>query len=121
MIKTLKLALKVLGRRKFFTFISLFGISLTLVVLMVATAILDNIFAPRAPESRFDRVLYVVKVVQKGPNVTMMEEPGFAFVQQFVKTLHGIERAATFSNPQETAIYKNGQRIDTTIKRTDGD
>ena len=33
-----KLALKVLARRKFFTFISLFGISMTLVVLMVAVA-----------------------------------------------------------------------------------
>ena len=47
----LKLAWKVLGRRKFFTFISLFGISMTLVVLMIATAVLDNFYAPRAPES----------------------------------------------------------------------
>ena len=42
----LKIALKVLARRKFFTFISLFGICITLVVLMVATAMLDQIFAP---------------------------------------------------------------------------
>jgi putative ABC transport system permease protein len=121
MFRTFKLALKVLGRRKFFTFISLFGISLTLVVLMVATAILDNLFTPRAPESRFDRVLYVVKVVEKGPHVTMQMEPGFAFIQQFVETLPDIERAGAFANAQETAIYKSGRRIDTTVKRTDGD
>jgi len=42
----LKIALKVLRRRKFFTFISLFGITLTLAVLMVGAAILDNAFAP---------------------------------------------------------------------------
>ena len=120
-MKTIKLALKVLARRKFFTFISLFGISLTLVVLMVATAILDNIFAPGGPESKFDRVLYVIKVVERGPNVTMMMEPGYAFVQKYVKTLPNIERAAVFSNNQETAIYKNGRRIDTTVKRTDAD
>ena len=36
----LKLALKVLSRRKAFTAISLFGISMTLAVLMVAAAIL---------------------------------------------------------------------------------
>src|SRR5437868_14662451 len=96
----LKLALKVLGRRKFFTFISLFGISLTLVVLMVATAILDNLFAPRAPESRFDRVLYVIKVVQKGPHATMMEEPGYRFLQEYVKKVQGIERAGIFSSAQ---------------------
>ena len=45
-----KIALKVLARRKFFTFISLFAISFTLLVLLVATALLDNVFAPRAPE-----------------------------------------------------------------------
>ena len=120
-MRTLKLALKVLARRKFFTFISLFGISLTLVVLMVATAILDNIFAPGGPESRFDRVLYVVKVVEKGPHATMMMEPGYGFIQKYLKTLPDIERAAAFANAAETAIYKNGRRIDTTVKRTDAD
>ena len=57
----LKLAWKVLWRRKFFTAISLFGICLTLVVLMVATAVLDHIFAPMAPEVRQDRTLGVFR------------------------------------------------------------
>ena len=48
----LKLAVKVLLRRKFFTFISLFGISFTLLVLMVATAMLDHAFGPHAPETK---------------------------------------------------------------------
>ena len=48
----LTVAVKVLLRRKFFTCISLAGISLTLVVLMVATAVLDHMFAPAAPEPR---------------------------------------------------------------------
>ena len=48
----LKIALKVLVRRKFFTFISLFGISFTLVVLMVVTAMLDHMLAPMAPERK---------------------------------------------------------------------
>ena len=38
----LSLAVKVLLRRKFFTFISLFGISFTLLVLMVVTALFDH-------------------------------------------------------------------------------
>ena len=58
----LKLAFKILGRRKFFTFISLFGITVTLVVLVVVSAILDNLFEPRQPESRFDRVLRTDRV-----------------------------------------------------------
>lgn len=55
----IKMALKVLTRRKFFTFISLFGISLTLLVLMVFSAMLDHIFAPHSPEARLDRTLGV--------------------------------------------------------------
>ena len=56
---TLVLAWKVLTRRKLFTAISLFGVALTLLVLVVASALVDHVFAPRSPERRFDRVLGV--------------------------------------------------------------
>ena len=121
MANYLKLAIKVLQRRKFFTFISLFGISLTLVVLMVATAVLDNLFAPRAPESRFDRTLFVFRVSQSGANARMTTEPGYRFVQEYVKPLTGAERIATFSNQQKLAIYKGASKIDVYVKRTDAD
>ena len=50
MIKSyLKLAWKVLLRRKFFTFISLFGIAFTLVVLTLVTALVDHVVAPIHP------------------------------------------------------------------------
>lgn len=119
MTSYIKLALKILGRRKFFTFISLFGISLTLVVLMVATAILDNFFAARAPESRFDRVLLVYRVSKIGPRDREQSEPGYGFLDRFVRPLHDIEASSIFSNPIDTAIYKSGTRIDTAVKRTD--
>src|SRR5256885_5573637 len=120
MKNTIKLALKVLGRRKFFTFISLFGISLTLVVLMVATAMFDNFFAPRAPESRFDRVLLIYRVSEIGPHDRQLSEPGYGFLDRFMRPLRGIERSSIFSNPIDTAIYKNGSRIDVALKRTHG-
>ena len=46
-------------RRKFFTAISLFGISFTLLVLMLAAALLDHILAAQPPESRSDRILAI--------------------------------------------------------------
>ena len=79
---SLKLALKVLARRKFFTFISLFGIAMTLVVLMVATAVLDNFFAPRAPESRFDRVAHRRARPEHGPDDTESSKPGHGFLDR---------------------------------------
>jgi len=116
-----KLALKVLGRRKFFTFISLFGISMTLVVLMVATAVLDNFFAPRAPESRFGRVLTITRVTARGPDETQSMEPGYALLDGWMRPLHDVERTSIFSNIQSTAIYRGDSRIDTDVKHTDGD
>ena len=58
-LATLKLAVKVLLRRKFFTAVSLFAISVTLVVLMVAAALLDHVVGAMPPESRQGRMLSV--------------------------------------------------------------
>ncbi|MDX2032548.1 MAG: ABC transporter permease, partial [Blastocatellia bacterium] len=55
----LKIAFKVFLRRKFFTFISLFAISITLVVLMVAVARLDKMFGRMPPENKQERTLGV--------------------------------------------------------------
>ena len=116
----IKLALKVLSRRKFFTFISLFGISLTLVVLMVATAMLDNLFAPRAPETRFDRVLMVRVLEEAGPVHDRMSTPGYWFVDNYVRGLPGAEAVSVFSVASPAALYHGGEKIETHMMRTDG-
>ena len=114
-----KLAFKVLGRRKFFTFISLFGITLTLVVLLVATAIIDNMFAPRKPESRFDRVLCLYRVTLRGPENTESMNPGFGLIHDWVYTLPGIEAAGAFSETESIAIYRQNGRSESELKKTD--
>ena len=121
MIKNyIKLALKVLGRRKFFTFISLFGISLTLVVLMVATTFLDNLFAPRQPETKFDRVLMVRVLGEYGPEGGRTSQPGYWFLDKYVRGLPGAESIALYAESSLAAMYHNGQKIETHIRRTDG-
>jgi putative ABC transport system permease protein len=52
-----KLAFKVLGRNKFFTGISLFGISFTLLILMLITALYDAEFGKNPPLSKKDRMV----------------------------------------------------------------
>lgn len=116
----IKLALKVLARRKFFTFISLFGIVLTLVVLMVGTAVLDNAFAPRAPESRFDRALVVYTIGIYGERGGMTGGPGYKFADKYVRGLDGAEAISVFSNFERAAMYRNGQKIETRVRHTDG-
>ncbi len=74
----LKVAIKVLLRRKFFTFVSLFGIAFTLLVLIVAAAMLDNTLAPRPPETRLDRILGIERVKLQGPENVSIGEPGLS-------------------------------------------
>ena len=126
MIKNyLKVALKVLGRRKFFTFISLFGISITLVVLMVATALLDQVFAPGAPEVHSDRTLGIYQVGLSSENIIYTGFAGYGLLDRVLRDLPkevpAVERTSIFS-VQSTAIsYLNGKRVESWFKRTDGE
>ncbi|MEO1711708.1 MAG: FtsX-like permease family protein [Bacteroidota bacterium] len=61
----LKLAIKVLGRRKFFTFISLFGISFTLMILMIVTAFLDTQIGKNAPLTNSDELVFTDMIIMK--------------------------------------------------------
>jgi putative ABC transport system permease protein len=116
----IRIALKVLARRKFFTFISLFGISLTLVVLMVATAVMDNVFSARKPESRFDRVLTVNRVRMSGPRRSMTGGPGHGLLTKYMTGLPGAEVTSIASDVSSLAVYHEGRKVDTHIRRTDG-
>lgn len=115
-----KIAIRVLGRRKFFTFISLFGITLTLVVLMVAAAVLDNMFAARAPESRFDRVVGVYTLGLYGERGGYTGFPGYRFVDQYARGLAGAEETSIFSVQQPMTTYHEGRKVETHLRRTDG-
>jgi putative ABC transport system permease protein len=119
-INYLKIGLKVLGRRKFFTFISLFGISLTLVVLMVVTAVLDNAFSPRAPESRFDRSLVIYSIGIYGANGGWTGNPGYGFLDKYVRGLAAAEKMSFFTDTERTVLYHHGRKIETRMRWTDG-
>ncbi|HEX9460934.1 MAG TPA: ABC transporter permease [Thermoanaerobaculia bacterium] len=118
---SLKLAIKVLARRKVFTTISLVGIAMTLAVLMVATAILDNILAPRAPESRLDRIMTVVFVSMHGPKTTEQSNPGRGFLDKTIRNLPGVERTSTYSEIQSVVVYDGASRVELPYRRADAE
>jgi putative ABC transport system permease protein len=115
------LAAKVLLRRKFFTFISLFAISFTLLVLTIATAMLDHAFGPAAPESRQDRTLAVQYAILYGPHNITGKSPGFKLFDQYARNLPGVERLSIFTNNFEAVSYVNGQKVQSSMKRTDAE
>jgi putative ABC transport system permease protein len=116
-----KLAFKVFLRRKFFTFISLFGISFTLVVLMVATSVLDNSFAPLAPEVNQDRSVYLTRARMFGDHAGWMSGAGFRLLDRYVRNLPGAERMSIYTNTGAVYAYPGGQKVGIQLKETDGE
>jgi putative ABC transport system permease protein len=121
LLHTFKTAIKVLLRRKFFTAASLFGISFTLVVLMVAAAMFDHVFAPRAPEVNADRSLGIYNVVMSGPNWRRNGPPGYKFLADTTHDLPGTERVTLHSTPSDAVAFVGGERVALQLKRTDGE
>ncbi len=119
----IKMALKVLLRRKVFTCISLVTISFTLMVLMVATALFDHVFGSFPPETRADRTL-VMKMIT-GENTEevgkRIGQPSHAFLKRYVSPLTQAEKVSIstgFWSPEVT--YRNGVKIESGLKYTDG-
>lgn len=117
----LKIAFKVFLRRKFFTLISLFGISFTLVVLMVATALLDHVFAPLAPEVNQGRTLAVNRASMFGEHSMWSSSAGYRLLDGCARNLPGAERMSIVSRPQTVYSYPNGNKVRIDLKRTDAD
>jgi putative ABC transport system permease protein len=113
------LAAKVLLRRKFFTFISLFGISFTLLVLMVITAMFDHAFAKMPPETRQDLTLGVHNAVMYGPHSTMQSNAGYKLFNTYARNLPGVERLSLYTGDRTVHSYVDGQKIESALKGTD--
>ena len=117
----LKIAIKVLLRRKFFTVVSLFGISFTLVVLMVATAVLDHVIAPMPPEVDQDRTVSIMRASMYGENSQWNGGAGFRLLDRYARDLPGAERMSIFTSPEQVYSYPSGTKVGVALKRTDGE
>lgn len=117
----LRLAWRVLWRRRFFTATSLFGISVTLVVLMVATALLDHTFAPMPPEVRQERTLGIFRARFTGPHSTWNSAAGYRMLDRYARNLPGVERMGMVSVPTEVQSYPGGTCVDSTMRRADAE
>lgn len=119
----LKITLAVLKRRKFFTFISLFGISFTLTILVVATAFMDHLIAPGYPEVNRDRSLYVWNLKEKDTkNGGMSSGPvSFSFINKYIRTLKTPAKVSAASMPNSINIYLNNHKLKVNYRYTDAD
>ncbi len=119
----IKMALKVLLRRKVFTCISLVTISFTLMVLMVATALFDHVFGSFPPETRADRTLILqsIKGEKLGETGYIVNSPSYAFLKRYVSSLAQAEKVSISGGGASTeATFRKGEKIESELKYTDG-
>lgn len=116
-------AYKVFMRRKLFTAINLGCIVLTLVVLMVITALLQSTFWPDGVEGRSDRFLQVYGMRSesadgKSTNTSLL---GFKTIDKYLKPLPGVERVSAFTIPNTVSVYQGDRVSQLDLRRVDAD
>jgi putative ABC transport system permease protein len=114
-----KIAIAVLRRRKFFTFISLFGISFTLTILLVLTAFIDKVVGDNYPDKKRDRSLYINRVEEKGKNSNNSSQPSYYFLTHFAGAMKTPVKMTVFSGFSGTNTYINNKKIAVDYKYTD--
>ncbi|MFB9844963.1 ABC transporter permease [Mucilaginibacter ginsenosidivorans] len=116
-----KIAIAVLKRRKFFTFISLFGISFTLTILLVLTAFIDKVVGDNYPDKKRDRSLYVSRISQSGKNTMQSGPPSFYFLDHYARTLKTPVSIGISSGFNGTNTYVNNKKIAVNYKYTNAE
>ena len=115
-----KIAIAVLRRRKFFTFISLFGISFTLTILIVLTAALDHVTSTGYPEVNRNRSLYITFLKQQNPKAQgqMQGLMSFYFLNHYVGSLKTPAKVAIHSLFTPTNTYIRDKKLVIDVKYT---
>jgi putative ABC transport system permease protein len=120
LLSYLKIAWRGWQRRKFFTGISLFGISFTLMVLVVLFALFDHAVGAQAPERRTDRLLFINRMVLRGPESQGSSSLSYSFLERHVRPLRTPE-AVAISEAYSTnvALYVGQQAMKADRRCTD--
>ena len=116
-----KIAIAVLRRRKFFTFISLFGISFTLTILLVLTAFIDKVINDNYPDKKRDRSLYISRVELKGKESMNAGGLTYHYINQYVAKMKTPVKVAISSGFGSTNTYVNNRKIVINYKYTNAD
>ena len=116
----LKIAIAVLKRRKFFTAVSLFVISFTLMVLMILAAFIDKIITDNYPDKKRDRSLYITTIEQIGYKHGSRNGGSFSyyFLDHYTSGLKMPKMVAISSNYKGTNTYVNNKKIEVNYKYT---
>jgi putative ABC transport system permease protein len=116
-------AWKVFMRRKLFTAINLACIVLTLVVLMVISALLETTFWPTGVEGKSERFLqiYTMRSMSADRSTIRTGTLGFKTIDKYLKPMAGVERVSAFTTPDTVSVYQGERVSELQMRRVDAD
>lgn len=113
-------------RNKLFTFISLFGISLTLTILIVGASFYDYFTKSNYPAYKQDKILYTGQMQlwgDKKGNTYYNQSMGHAsyhFLNKYIKTMEIPERVSIYSSRfSNVSTFINSRKAELFVKYTD--
>ena len=116
-------AWNVFQRRKLFTAINLACIVLTLVVLLVVTALLQEAFYPSGVEHRSNRFLQVHLLEATNDKHTAISRSplGYRIIDKYLKPMPGVEMVAAVTGLEPTAVIMNGVSTEVNMRHADAE
>jgi putative ABC transport system permease protein len=124
----LKIAIKVLLRKKFYTLVTLFCISITLSIVIILSSFIEHMEDTLPPKSKFNRVLNLIGLTvyslndNGSRNSTSDGQPTYHFINTYVKTMKTPELVSAHSYYEDNIdVIRNGKKSDFRIKYTDAE
>lgn len=114
-----KMALNVLLRKKFYTLISMFGICVTLTILLVVYALWEHSVGAQPPETKLGRSLFVdrVQIIEK--NGGSKSPVSFYFLDRYVRQLKEPEAMSFYSHFSTVNAFVEDKKVEMDLKYTD--
>lgn len=116
-----QIACTVYMRRKLFTAINLLCIVLTMVVLLVVTAILQATFFPTGVEGRSERFLQIGTITQVSKNKTWRSPLGYKVIDQYLRKMKTVEKVAAVTGPESVSVYQKDSVNEIMMRRADAE
>jgi putative ABC transport system permease protein len=117
-------AWKVFMRRKLFTAINLLCIVLTLTVLLVAAALLQNTFYPTGVEGKSERFVQIIMAqatLSSKPGSRRTGPLGYQIIDKYLKPLPGVEAVSASAISESTSIYQDSRITNVDVRYTDAE
>jgi putative ABC transport system permease protein len=114
-------AWNVLMRRKLFTAINLLCIVLTLVVLMVSTAMLESLLQPGGIEGKSGRFLEVSKLTQASAdgNSRATSRLGYKLIDKYLKPMKSAQLVSAATSAALVSVYQGDRVSELDLRRVD--